>query len=88
MDIASEQMVNDGSFIQKYGTFFLKGLQNTIIISLIGVVCGAIIGSFIALAKLSKFKIISLPATIYIEFLRGTPMLVQVFIVFLALPRF
>ena len=68
--------------------FFLKGLQNTIIISLIGVVCGAIIGSFIALAKLSKFKIISLPATIYIEFLRGTPMLVQVFIVFLALPRF
>ena len=47
---------------------FLKGLQNTIIISLIGVVCGAIIGSFIALAKLSKFKIISLPATIYIEF--------------------
>ena len=87
MDIASEQMVNDGSFIQKYGTF-LKGLQNTIIISLIGVVCGAIIGSFIALAKLSKFKIISLPATIYIEFLRGTPMLVQVFIVFLALPRF
>lgn len=82
MDIASEQMINDGSFIQKYGTFFLKGLQNTIIISLIGVVCGAIIGSFIALAKLSKFKIISLPATIYIEFLRGTPMLVQVFIVF------
>ncbi|MCQ9903610.1 ABC transporter permease subunit, partial [Staphylococcus aureus] len=82
MDIASEQMVDDGSFIQKYGTFFLKGLQNTIIISLIGVVCGAIIGSFIALAKLSKFKIISLPATIYIEFLRGTPMLVQVFIVF------
>ena len=88
MDIASEQMVDDGSFIQKYGTFFLKGLQNTIIISLIGVICGAIIGSFIALAKLSKFKIISLPATIYIEFLRGTPMLVQVFIVFLALPRF
>ncbi len=82
MDIASEQMVDDGSFIQKYGIFFLKGLQNTIIISLIGVICGAIIGSFIALAKLSKFKIISLPATIYIEFLRGTPMLVQVFIVF------
>lgn len=81
-------MVDDGSLYSKVWNFFLKGLQNTIIISLIGVICGAIIGSFIALAKLSKFKIISLPATIYIEFLRGTPMLVQVFIVFLALPRF
>ncbi|MBF2757784.1 MULTISPECIES: ABC transporter permease subunit [unclassified Staphylococcus] len=82
MNIASEQMVDDGSFIQKYGTFFVKGLQNTVLISLIGVVCGAIIGSFIALAKLSKFKILSWPASIYIAFLRGTPMLVQVFIVF------
>ncbi|WP_415426876.1 ABC transporter permease subunit [Staphylococcus borealis] len=82
MNIASEQMVDDGSFIQKYGTFFVKGLQNTVLISLIGVICGAIIGSFIALAKLSKFKILSWPASIYIAFLRGTPMLVQVFIVF------
>lgn len=82
MNIASEQMVDDGSFIQKYGTFFIKGLQNTVLISLIGVICGAIIGSFIALAKLSKFKILSWPASIYIAFLRGTPMLVQVFIVF------
>ena len=49
----------------KVWNFFLKGLQNTIIISLIGVVCGAIIGSFIALAKLSKFKIISLLNNIY-----------------------
>ncbi|MDY4023352.1 ABC transporter permease subunit [Staphylococcus borealis] len=82
MNIASEQMVDDGSFIQKYGTFFVKGLQNTVLISLIGVICGAIIGSFIALAKLSKFKILSWPASIYIALLRGTPMLVQVFIVF------
>ena len=67
---------------------FLKRITKHYNNSLIGVICGAIIGSFIALAKLSKFKIISLPATIYIEFLRGTPMLVQVFIVFLALPRF
>ena len=36
----------------------------------------------IALMKLSKFKPLSWLASIYIEFLRGTPMLVQVFIVF------
>ncbi|PTE67883.1 glutamate ABC transporter permease [Staphylococcus devriesei] len=82
MDKASKAMVDDGNFYQKYGTFFIKGLKNTILISFIGVICGAIIGALIALAKLSKFKVISWLASIYIEFLRGTPMLVQVFLVF------
>ncbi|RIL70472.1 ABC transporter permease subunit [Staphylococcus devriesei] len=82
MDKASKAMVDDGNFYQKYGTFFIKGLKNTILISFIGVICGAIIGALIALAKLSKFKVLSWLASIYIEFLRGTPMLVQVFLVF------
>ncbi|MGZ2417669.1 His/Glu/Gln/Arg/opine family amino acid ABC transporter permease subunit [Staphylococcus caledonicus] len=82
MDKASKAMVDDGNFYQKYGTFFIKGLKNSILISFIGVICGAIIGALIALAKLSKFKVISWLASIYIEFLRGTPMLVQVFLVF------
>ncbi|MEJ7415249.1 ABC transporter permease subunit, partial [Staphylococcus epidermidis] len=47
-----------------------------------GVVLGAILGAFIALMKLSKIKPLSWLASIYIEFLRGTPLLVQVFIVF------
>ena len=46
---------------------------------MIGVVLGAVLGALIALAKLSKFKLLSWIASIYIEFLRGTPMLVQVF---------
>ncbi|PTF12372.1 amino acid ABC transporter permease, partial [Staphylococcus devriesei] len=82
MDKTSKAMVDDGNFYQKYGTFFIKGLKNTILISFIGVICGAIIGALIALAKLSKFKVLSWLASIYIEFLRGTPMLVQVFLVF------
>ncbi|MFH7203315.1 amino acid ABC transporter permease, partial [Staphylococcus aureus] len=54
----------------------------TILISLIGVALGSILCAFVALMKLSKIKIISWIASIYIEILRGTPMLVQVFIVF------
>ena len=61
---------------------FLKGIKITILISLIGVALGSILGAFVALMKLSKIKIISWIASIYIEILRGTPMLVQVFIVF------
>ncbi|HDZ5844565.1 TPA: ABC transporter permease subunit [Staphylococcus aureus] len=82
MTNAANAMNDDSGFITKYGSFFLKGIKITILISLIGVALGSILGAFVALMKLSKIKIISWIASIYIEILRGTPMLVQVFIVF------
>lgn len=82
MTNAANAMNDDSGFISKYGRFFLKGIKITILISLIGVALGSILGAFVALMKLSKIKIISWIASIYIEILRGTPMLVQVFIVF------
>ncbi|HDC8198601.1 TPA: ABC transporter permease subunit [Staphylococcus aureus] len=82
MTNAANAMNDDSGFISKYGSFFLKGIKITILISLIGVALGSILGAFVALMKLIKIKIISWIASIYIEILRGTPMLVQVFIVF------
>ncbi|HDC6172566.1 TPA: ABC transporter permease subunit [Staphylococcus aureus] len=82
MTNAANAMNDDSGLISKYGSFFLKGIKITILISLIGVALGSILGAFVALMKLSKIKIISWIASIYIEILRGTPMLVQVFIVF------
>ncbi|HDJ4675187.1 TPA: ABC transporter permease subunit [Staphylococcus aureus] len=82
MTNAANAMNDDSGFISKYGSFFLKGIKITILISLIGVALGSILGAFVALMKLSKIKIISWIASIYIEILRGTLMLVQVFIVF------
>lgn len=82
MTKAAEDMQDDGNFVSKYGSFFIKGIKNTILISLVGVVLGSILGSFIALLKISKIRPLQWIASIYIEFLRGTPMLVQVFIVF------
>ncbi|WP_218087337.1 ABC transporter substrate-binding protein/permease [Staphylococcus aureus] len=82
MTNAANAMNDDSGFISKYGSFFLKGIKITILISLIAVALGSILGAFVALMKLSKIKIISWIASIYIEILRGTPMLVQVFIVF------
>lgn len=51
MTKAAEDMQDDGNFISKYGSFFIKGIKNTILISLVGVVLGSILGSFIALLK-------------------------------------
>ena len=82
-DSAAEAMQKDeGNFFTKYGNFFLKGIKNTILISIVGVVLGAVFGAFIALLKLSKIKILRWISSAYIEFLRGTPLLVQVFLVY------
>ena len=43
----------------KYGSFFIKGIKDTILISSIGVILGSILGALIALMKLSKFKPLS-----------------------------
>ncbi|TBW82423.1 transporter substrate-binding domain-containing protein, partial [Staphylococcus hominis] len=59
MSKAANDMQDDGNFYTKYKSFFIKGLENTILISFIGVVLGAILRAFIALMKLSKFKPLS-----------------------------
>jgi polar amino acid transport system permease protein len=76
----------DLSFLQKYYMFFLTGAKNTIEISIFTVLLGVIFGTFLALMKLSRNKLFKAVATAYIEFMRGTPILVQLYIIYYALP--
>lgn len=64
-----------------YYQYFLRGTQTTILISLLTVFCGSILGCLIALMRLSKAKALQKFASIYITVIRGTPMLVQLYIV-------
>lgn len=75
-------MEEDGNFFTKYSSFFITGIKNTILISIVGVVLGALFGALFALMKLSSIKPLKWLASVYIEFIRGTPLLVQVFLVF------
>lgn len=70
------------SFLQKYGPYYLSGAKYTILLAFVGVLFGLIFGSLLALMKLSKSKILRALAVIYIEYVRGTPLLVQIFIVY------
>lgn len=79
---ATEAMFDDGSFFSKYGSYFLHGIGITILLSFLGVVAGAIIGCVLALMKSGNSKILKSIASVYIEFIRGTPLLVQVFLVY------
>ena len=64
----------------------LMGAAATLQVTLISVAFGCIIGLIVGLARLSKTKVIKLAATAYVDFFRGTPLLVQIMIIYFALP--
>ncbi|NFD89271.1 amino acid ABC transporter permease [Clostridium botulinum] len=76
----------DFSFLSKYYPFFTSGAKYTIILAFFTVVIGTILGLLLSLMKLSKNKILKYIAVSYIEFIRGTPVLVQLYIIYYGLP--
>ncbi|WP_297518509.1 amino acid ABC transporter permease [uncultured Clostridium sp.] len=76
----------DFSAIYKYKDFFISGAMYTLFIAGIAVVGGTVIGMFLSILKLSKYKVLRFLSTAYIEIFRGTPILVQLYLVYLAFP--
>lgn len=70
----------------KYSPLFIKASVTTILLSIISIAFSMIFGSLMALMKLSKIKPIRWLANVYVEFIRGTPLLVQIYMVFYGLP--
>lgn len=64
-----------------YRSLFLTGMQYTLLLAAMGVVFGFILGIAVALLRMSRFRVARFLATAWVEFLRGTPMLVQIFII-------
>ena len=64
----------------------LMGAGITIKITAMSVTVGIIIGLIMGVARLCRIKIFRLLAAIYVDFFRGTPLLVQIFLVYFALP--
>ncbi|MFC3109856.1 amino acid ABC transporter permease [Undibacterium arcticum] len=65
---------------------FAEGARVTVALTAVAGVIGILLGVFAALAKLSKFPPLRWAANFYVWAIRGTPLLVQVLFVFLALP--
>lgn len=66
----------------KYKYYYITGIKITLSLSLLSFVIGTTLGALLSLIKLSKSKFLSLLATIYIEVVRGTPMMVQIALVY------
>ena len=70
----------------KYRMLLLNGAKITLIVSVLTIIFGLICGILMAFMKMSKIKILKIFANIYEEFIRGTPVLVQIFLVYYGLP--
>jgi len=72
--------------ISQYGDVYLAGLWGTLWISMVTVLIGTVLGVVIAVIKLSKIRILEIIVDIYIEIIRGTPLLLQLYFFWILLP--
>lgn len=77
----------NSEFIRKWTPFILLGVPVTIFVALTSIffaVCLAVLG---ALGRMSRNPYINAIASFYVSFFRGTPLILQILFVFLALPQ-
>lgn len=77
----------DWVWIRDNWTFILKGLPNTIYIAVGAIILAVILALLGALGRLSRNPISFGVSGFYTSFFRGTPLLVQLFLIYLALPQ-
>ena len=70
----------------KYNPIFMAGVKVTIVISILACLFGLLLGIILAFMKISRIKPLVWIATAYVEIIRGTPVLVQIALVFFGLP--
>ncbi|WP_462348171.1 amino acid ABC transporter permease [Dialister invisus] len=76
----------DFELIQRSLPILLMGAGVTIEITAFSVAIGFFIGLFVGIARISQFKILRIMAAVYADCIRGTPLLVQIFLIYFALP--
>lgn len=73
--------------LEKYFPLYLEGLWGTLWLSAVTVVLGTVLGMFVALLRMGKIKVFNWIADAYIEVLRGTPALLQLYFFWIGLPK-
>ena len=95
------QLISDiGSLWEKYGSVYLNGIANTLILATVSTLIGCVIGFFCGILqtipcgpnenviKRVLLKIVRIVIRAYVEIFRGTPMILQAVFIFYGLPYF
>ena len=67
--------------------FLIEGVSTTLLLTCIAVALGTLLGTIVAIMKMSKSRLLRGIITIYIELIRGTPILLQLYIFYFVLPQ-
>lgn len=76
------------NFFEVIWSILSQGLLTTVSLTLISAILALILGFVVGLMRLSKYKIVRFIATVYVEVIRGTSLLVQLFWFYFVLPMF
>lgn len=79
-------LMDVGQFLSRYSALFIGGLRNTLILSIIAGVLSILVGGGLCVLRMNKIPPLRWLANIWIEFVRGTPVLVQIMMVYYGLP--
>ena len=81
-------MLTDFNFriIFEYLPLFLTGLKSTFLISIVSILLALVTGTLACACRISGIKAIKYPAIAYIEVIRSTPLLVQIYFLYFGLP--
>lgn len=72
--------------VGQYTDLFLRGMATTLWLSVIILALSLVFGVFLAIARMSSNPLLWRSAAVYIQFVRGTPMLIQIYLVYYGLP--
>lgn len=80
--------VFDTSIIKRTWPIFLRGAWWTAQLAFLSLFLGLILGLPLALARVQSSRLLKAPAALYVEVMRGTPLLVQILFIYFVLPYF
>lgn len=85
-----EAVASSGSrvsrFFAKHGVLLVQAAGMTVLLSVTAMPLAIILGLIIALTRLYGPRVLAIPASIYVEVIRGTPLMLQLFFIFFLLP--
>ena len=76
----------DWGFVAEIMPTLLQGLKLTLIVTLLSAAVAAVLGLGLAIARRSANRYVARPVAFVVEFIRGTPLLVQLYFIFYVLP--
>jgi His/Glu/Gln/Arg/opine family amino acid ABC transporter permease subunit len=76
-----------GSYLSENWRELLEGLQRTLEVSAIAIAGALVIGALLGAARAHRIPVVSQLAAVYVEVIRNTPILVQIFMLYFALPE-